>query len=344
MTRDLLHSQPQTTSSRQPTAPTSPAARRVAAELDGILNINKPEGLSSHDVVYRVRRITGQRKAGHAGTLDPLATGVLLLCLGKATRVSSYLMSGGKTYRATVRLGIETETFDREGRVIAELPVSVEQSDIEPVLAGLTGLLEQTPPMYSALKHEGTPLYKLARRGETVELLPRLVEISALRLLSWQTPDLELEVECGKGTYIRSLAHEIGARLGCGGHLSSLTRTVCGQFRLEEAVTLEQLAEAFARGEGESLILPMDTALSHLPAIRLGQAAADDVANGRRIDLSQPGTTQPALPPGTRLARAYDPQGRLLALVQPEDEGYWRPHKVFRAARPEADHPTESEL
>lgn len=310
----------------------SPVERRATApsELDGILNINKPEGLSSHDVVYRVRRITGQRKVGHAGTLDPLATGVLLLCLGQATRVSSYLMSGGKTYLATIRLGIETETYDREGRVVSEQPVDATQADIERVLASLTGSLQQTPPMYSALKHEGTPLYKLARRGETVELAPRLVEILSLRLLGWHTPDLQIEVECSKGTYIRSLAHEIGTRLGCGGHLTGLTRTAVGRFRLEEAVTLEQLAASFARGEGESLLLPSDAALVTLPAVHLDPLASEDIANGRRIDLSQ---SRVGLPAGTDLARAYDAQGRLLALIKPEGDGGWRPHKVFRAAQ-----------
>ncbi|HOU23105.1 MAG TPA: tRNA pseudouridine(55) synthase TruB [Anaerolineae bacterium] len=306
-----------------------PAA--APSELDGILNINKPEGLSSHDVVYRVRRITGQRKVGHAGTLDPLATGVLLLCLGRATRVSSYLMSGVKTYQATIRLGIETETYDREGRVVSEAPVDVQQDEIARVLTKLTGSVEQTPPMYSALKRDGTPLYKLARRGETVELAPRLVEISSLRLVSWQAPELQVEVQCGKGTYIRSLAHEIGARLGCGAHLTGLTRTACGPFRLEQAVTLEQLTEAFAAGVGESLLLPSDTALEALPAVHLDQAATDALANGRKIAPSQAGA---GLAAGTSLARAYDPQGRLLALIKPDDEGYWWPHKVFRAAPP----------
>ena len=315
----------------------------MPSQLDGILNINKPEGLSSHDVVYRVRRITGQRKAGHAGTLDPLATGVLLVCLGQATRVSSYLMSGGKTYRATIRLGIETETYDREGRVVSVMPVTVGQDEIERVLAGLTGSVEQTPPMYSALKHEGTPLYKLARRGETLELAPRTVEISSLRLLGWQTPDLQVEVECGKGTYIRSLAHEIGARLSCGGHLIALTRTACGQFHIDQASTLEHLAEAFSAGVGESLLLPADAALSHLPAVHLDQAATDDVANGRRVDLSQHTRERVDLPGGTLLARAYDPEARLLALIQPDGEGGWRPHKVFRAALPVPRCPDENE-
>lgn len=322
MTRDLAQTQPGFPASRQAVAPSG---------LHGILNLNKPEGLSSHDVVYRVRRITGQRKVGHAGTLDPLATGVLLLCLGQATRVSSFLMSGAKTYRATIRLGIETDTYDREGRVVSQLPVEAEQAEIERVLAGLTGSIEQTPPMYSALKHEGTPLYKLARRGETLQLMPRRVEILSLRLLSWQAPDLQVEVECSKGTYVRSLAHEIGARLGCGGHLTGLTRTACGQFRLEEAITLEQLAEAFGRGIGESLLLPSDTALLALQAVHLDPSASEDVANGRSIDLSQ---TEADLLAATDLVRAYDAQGRLLALLKRGDEGHWRPHKVFRDAQP----------
>ena len=313
-------------------SPSRATQTATSTELEGILNINKAVGLSSHDVVYRVRRITGQRKVGHAGTLDPLASGVLLLCLGQATRLSSYLMSERKTYRATIHLGIETETYDREGRVVAEQPVRVERFELEHVLAGLTGLVEQTPPMYSALKHEGTPLYKLARRGQTVELAPRRIEISRLGLLSWETPDLEIEVECSKGTYVRSLAHEIGRQLGCGGHLAALTRTVCGSFRLEDAVTLEQVAEAFAAGVGQSLLLPADTALLAFPALYLDQTASEDVAHGRRIDLRQRGRGQADLPPDARLARAYDAEGRLRALVKADEDGHWRPYKVFRPA------------
>jgi tRNA pseudouridine55 synthase len=298
---------------------------RVARELDGILNVNKPAGLSSHDVVCRVRKITGQKKVGHAGTLDPLATGVLLICLGQATRVSQYLMSGSKTYRATIRLGISTDTYDSEGRITSQGPVDVTLLQIERVLEGFVGALEQTPPMYSALKHEGTPLYRLARRGETVFRPPRRIEISSVRLLNWASPDLEIEVGCSKGTYIRSLAHEVGQRLGCGGHLRGLTRTASGPFRLAEAVTLERLAEAFTRGEGGSLLLPSDAALADLPSTTVDSATADDLANGRRAALD--------VPEHYSLCRVYTTEGELLALAQPEGEGLWRPYKVFRRSQ-----------
>jgi len=289
-------------------------------ELSGILNINKPTGMTSHDVVARVRRLTGQKKVGHAGTLDPMAQGVLLLCLGQATRVAEYLMDGDKVYEALVRLGVSTDTYDAEGKVTSESPVNATRTQVEEVLSDFVGTIQQTPPVYSAIKHEGTPLYRLARRGQPVSPQPRPVEIHALTLQEWSPPDLRIEVQCGKGTYIRSLAHDVGQRLGCGAHLAGLTRTASGHFRLEGAITLASLAEAFARGDGPALLQPLDVALQHLPMVTVETVTERAVAYGQRIQLPDA--------PQAAVCRAYAQDGRLLALLRRQPDG-WQPHKVF---------------
>jgi len=290
-------------------------------ELDGILNINKPLRMTSHDVVARVRRISGQKKVGHAGTLDPLASGVLLVCLGQATRVSEYLMGSDKVYRASIRLGISTDTYDGEGRITGQAEVTVARAQVEHELSRFVGRLEQTPPMYSAIKHEGTTLYRLARRGQTVARATRTVEIYALELLEWAPPDVHVELHCSKGTYVRSLAHELGERLQCGAHLAGLVRVASGAFRIEQAITLTELEEAFAAGDGPRLLLPLDAALQAFPSVTVDEAAAMGITHGRPVEL-------PA-DPGAPLSRAYSTSGRLLALLRHDKERLWEPHKVF---------------
>jgi len=289
--------------------------------LDGILNINKPEGMTSHDVVAQVRRSSGQRKAGHAGTLDPLASGVLLVCLGEATRVAEYLMGGDKVYLARIRLGITTDTYDAEGRISGQAAVTVTREQVEQELRTFVGHLEQTPPMYSALKHEGTSLYRLARQGQTVDRAPRPVEIYALDLIEWAPPAVQVRVHCSKGTYIRSLAHDLGQRLGCGAHLAGLVRESSGAFRLEQAILLAEMEEAFAAGRGAELLRPLDSALQAFPAVTVDRATARGIAHGQRVEL-------PA-GPDAPLSRAYGADGRLLALLRHDQERFWRPHKVF---------------
>ncbi len=298
-------------------------------ELCGILNLNKAIGLSSHDAVLRVRRITGQKKAGHAGTLDPLATGVLLVCLGQATRVSEYLMQGTKVYRARIRLGVTTDTFDAEGQVTAQAEVSATRAQVEDVLCGLQGTFQQTPPTYSAVKCNGVPLYKLARRGDEgqrqaqdmAQRQTRTVHVESLTLVCWQPPDLEIEVQCSKGTYVRSLAHELGQRLGCGAYLTGLVRTASGTFHIEQAITLEQLEQAFIHGQGPGLLLPLDTALQVYPAVALDPSEARKMSSGQRVQIPSA--------PDADMCRAYGLDGRLLALLCKETDGWWRPHKVF---------------
>lgn len=300
-------------------------------ELCGILNINKPRGMTSHDVVARVRKITGQKKVGHAGTLDPLATGVLLLCLGQATRVAEYLAAGDKVYQARLRLGISTDTYDAEGQITSQSEVAVSRAEVEQALQAFTGIQEQTPPMYSAIKHNGIPLYRLARRGQTVARRTRKVEIYDIRLLAWEAPELEIEVHCSKGTYIRSLVHDLGQRLHCGAHLVNLTRTASGQFRIEEATTLEELEQAAVSGTVASLLHPLDVALQSFPAVTVDRVTEHRIISGQRVCLSN-GIEKP-------LCRAYAIDGRLLALLRLDEEGLWQPHKVFVQRRGNENHP-----
>ncbi len=315
---------------------------------DGILNLDKPRGLTSHDVVARVRVLTGIRRVGHAGTLDPLATGVLLLCIGQATRVSEYLMAGQKTYRARVRLGVTTDTYDAEGQVVAKAPVEASRVQVEASLAYFRGLIEQVPPMYSALKHQGTALYRLARQGIEVQREPRQVEFFRLELTGWEPPECTLEMDCSPGTYVRVLAHDLGQMLGCGACVAGLTRLVSGSFRLEDAITLEELTQAIEENRWLDLLHPMDAPLaSRFPALHLNADAARRLCLGQAISLSPGGEGEdfaidgsPApisLPPdGGGLARGYGPDGTFLALAAYDPEAnVWRPHKVFRPWQPE---------
>ena len=289
----------------------------------GILNVDKPSGMTSHDVVAQVRRLTGQRKIGHAGTLDPMATGVLLLCLGQATRVVEYLVAGRKRYRAVVRLGVATDTYDAEGavtRTVESFDLSRER--IEEALSDFRGTIQQVPPPYSAIRLGGRRLYDLARRGVPVEAPPRTVDIEAIQLVAWQPPDLVLEVACSPGTYVRSLAYDLGQALGVGGHLAALTRLASGGWRLEEAVPLDVLRAAVEVGEWLHLLHPLDAAVQDLLRVDLPADLARRVSQGQAVPLD--------LPPSARLARAYAPDGGLLALLKPAGEpGLWRPEKVF---------------
>jgi tRNA pseudouridine55 synthase len=288
--------------------------------VQGFLNINKPAGLTSHDVVARVRRLVGRGvKVGHAGTLDPAATGVLPVALGGATRLIEYLAAARKGYRGLVRLGVTTATDDAEGEVLAvrELP-ALSDAQIEAAVAPLRGTIMQVPPMYAALHHEGRRLYELAREGKTVDLAPRPVLVERLDWQREQVDLLRLEVECGKGTYIRSLARDIGAALGCGAHLAALIRTFVGPFRLDAAVGLDELQADPARLA--AALLPPEVAVADWPAVQLDAAAARRAANGMALSL-------PELP-GDR-ARAHGPDGALLALLRREGAD-WQPEKVFR--------------
>jgi tRNA pseudouridine55 synthase len=301
--------------------------------MDGILVVNKPQGWTSHDVVGHIRRLTHQKRVGHAGTLDPMATGVLLVCLGRATRVAEYLMDSDKTYRAVVRLGVETDTFDADGQVVVAHPVNVDESDLRAALARFVGAIDQVPPMYSALKRDGKPLYRLARQGIEVERKPRRITIYDITLRAWQSPDATIDVHCSSGTYIRSLAHDIGVVLGCGAHLAALTRLASGSFRVEEAVTLEDL-EGPGPTEGwrdlRGLLHPLDTALQDLPILTLDADQARRIVLGQAIPLSEVETSA-----SLSLCRAHDASGALLAIMAFDAAAQvWRPKKMLADATP----------
>ena len=300
----------------------------------GILNVNKPTGATSFRIVSLVRRGSGAAKVGHAGTLDPAASGVLLVCLGQAVRVSEYLMELPKVYRAIVHLGVATDTYDSEGVPVSRGdPSGVNEGDLRAALGTLVGDIEQTPPSFSALKVGGRPAYRLAREGRPAALAPRPVRISRIELLAFPNPEVEIEVECGKGTYIRSLAHDLGQRLGCGAYLRSLVRLRVGPFTVDEAVRPERLEAAFADGDWQGLLLPMDRGLEHLEAVALGEAEERDVNHGRPLAGGLPAFGHLATPDAGQRCRAYGADGSFLAVLRYDDRGQeWRPEKVFRSA------------
>ncbi len=290
--------------------------------MNGIFNVNKPAGMTSHDVVAMIRRASQAPRVGHAGTLDPMATGVLLVCMGQATRIAEYLTDHDKQYRTRIRLGVETDTYDATGAVVAERPVSVTREQAELALQGFVGPLSQMPPAYSAIKQAGVPLYKLARQGIEIETEPRAVEIYSIVLLDFAPPELEIVVHCSKGTYIRSLAHDLGEKLNCGAHVATLTRTASGHFTIADSVELEPLRAALAQGFAVQFLHPLDEALLDFQAIVVEPAVA------KRIQQGQPLTSEGNY--STPLLRAYSGGGQLVALLERSEEpGVWKPKKVF---------------
>lgn len=298
--------------------------------MDGILNINKPWGKTSFSIVSLVRRLSGEKRVGHAGTLDPAATGVLPVCLGQGTRVVEFLMEASKAYRAEIELGVATDSHDATGTVVSRGdPSGVTKEKLLEALDSFRGLIEQTPPMYSAVKHEGKPLYQLARSGIQVPRKSRKRWVYRLELLDWQLPIATVEVECGKGTYIRSLADDLGQLLGCGASLKSLTRLRCGLFNIEDAITLPQLEEGFRHGYWERFLYPIDSVLAGWGAVVVDDAAAEAIKNGRPPSLE--GAALPASVPGHR-CRVYSRDGTFLGtLCFDAEKGQWRPEKVFAA-------------
>lgn len=287
----------------------------------GIMVVDKPEGPTSHGVVSIVRRGTGVRKVGHAGTLDPRASGVLVLCLGPATRLSEYLSSSHKLYEAKVRFGESTDTYDAEGAITSSTGEAPTEDQVEAALEGFRGEIQQVPPAYSAIKLQGKKAYELAREGKPVELDPRSVTVYELTKLQYEPPELTIRVECSAGTYIRSLAHDLGETLATGAHLSALRRLRAGPFGLEEAVTLDDLERAMGRGEWQDLVRPASEALPDLPIVTVGEPELEKIRNGLRIPSSEG---------AAGMARALAPDGELVAILVSADDGReWQPRKVF---------------
>lgn len=293
--------------------------------VDGLLIINKATGMTSHDVVAEVRKILHQKRVGHAGTLDPAASGVLPICVGQGTRVAEYLSESGKAYQAEITFGVVTDTYDIEGTVIRTADTTgLTQDQIEAQLAHFLGPQMQMPPLYSAIKIQGQPAYKRLRAGEVVELDPRPIEIFHLHILAWLPPRLTLAIECSKGTYIRSLAYDLGEQLGCGGYLTSLIRTRSGPFSLTDSISLEQLAEAVTQDTIAHHLFSPDSALLQYPALSLDDTTAQRVLHGNAFAYHDDNFVV------AELARVYDVAGNFLAIATWDaEQGLWQPKKVL---------------
>lgn len=289
--------------------------------ISGVLVIDKPVGLTSHDVVQVIRKGTNIRRAGHTGTLDPRASGVLVVLVGPAVRLSEYVSASDKRYQAIIRLGATTDTFDEDGSVLTSSPVEISEEQFENALKQFIGEIEQVPPPYSAVKVNGKKAYEMAREGEEVELAPRIINVYNLELLEWAPPEAVIDVYCSSGTYVRSLANDLGKVLGCGAHLVGLRRTKSGRFTLRDAVPLRKLRDAFDQGNWYQYLIPAAEALSDWPAIELNSEQLDAIRHGNRIQ-SEPGSTG--------WARGVSQQGELVALLENDDAtSEWQPKKVF---------------
>lgn len=290
--------------------------------ISGVLVVDKPVGLTSHDVVQIVRKGTNIRRAGHTGTLDPRASGVLVILIGPAVRLSEYVSASDKRYQAVVLLGASTDTYDAEGRVTSSSPVNITEEQFEGALTQFIGEIEQKPPPYSAVKVKGRKAYEMAREGEEIDLEPRKITVYNLELLEWAPPEAVIDVYCSSGTYVRSLAHDLGEALGCGAHLVGLRRTKSGRFTLRDAVPLRKLREAFETGTWYQFLIPAADALSDWPAFELSHEQVESVRHGHRV-IGE-------VPEGSTWARGISEQGELVALLEyiPENSE-WQPRKVF---------------
>lgn len=305
-----------------------PRQRIPRRDVHGVLLLDKPLGLSSNDALVRAKRMLRANKAGHTGTLDPLATGLLPLCFGEATKFSQDLLDADKEYVATLRLGQQTSTGDAEGEVVHERAVTCDVAAVHAAVAAFAGEIDQIPPMYSALKKDGKPLYAYARAGESVERAARRITIHEIEVLSCALPDVQLRVSCSKGTYIRTLAEDIGNRLGCGAHLIALRRTRVGDLRLEEAMTLEQL-DATDDESRPALLAPVDLLLRKLPAVWLDAEFARRFTHGQRLALNDLDSHVRSAGEGS-LVSVYTREPRTLLGVARIETGALRPERLIR--------------
>jgi tRNA pseudouridine55 synthase len=289
--------------------------------VSGVLVIDKPIGMTSHDVVQIVRKGTNIRRAGHTGTLDPRASGVLVVLIGPAVRLSEYVSASDKRYQAVVQLGTTTDTYDADGRVLSNTSVDISEKQFNDVLQSFVGEIEQVPPPYSAVKVKGRHAYDMARSGEEVNLDPRIIKVYNLDLLEWAPPEAVIDVYCSSGTYVRSLANDLGEKLGCGAHLIGLRRTKSGKFTLRDAIPLRKLRDAFENNTWQDLLIPAAEALAEWHTVVLNPEQLDIVKHGRRI---------PAEPDSPSIARGISESGDLIGLLEFDPETQeWQPKKVF---------------
>jgi tRNA pseudouridine55 synthase len=289
--------------------------------ISGVLVVDKPVGLTSHDVVQIVRKGTNIRRAGHTGTLDPRASGVLVILIGPAVRLSEYVSASDKRYQAIIKLGTTTDTYDADGHITSSGPVNISETQFDDTLSQFVGEIEQIPPPYSAVKVKGRKAYEMAREGEEVDLQPRKIQVYNLELLEWAPPEAVIDVYCSSGTYVRSLAHDLGKELGCGAYLVGLRRTKSGRFTLRDAVPLRKLREAFEAGNWYQYLIPAAEALSDWPALELDIDQVEAVRHGHRV---------PAEPEASGMARGISQQGELVALLEVDQSTMeWQPRKVF---------------
>jgi tRNA pseudouridine55 synthase len=298
----------------------------VKNAISGVLVLDKPVGMTSHDVVQAVRNGTGIRRAGHTGTLDPRASGVLVLLVGPAVRLSEYVSASDKRYQAIIRLGSSTDTYDADGRFTrSSVSVDISEEQFEKALKQFEGEIEQTPPPYSAVKVKGRKAYEMAREGQEVDLTPRKIQVYHLEVLEWAPPEVVIDVHCSSGTYVRSLANDLGDALGCGAYLVGLRRTKSGRFSLRDAVPLRKLQEAFQAGDWYQYLIPAAEALADWPAVELDPDQVEEVRHGHRVPAAE--GSQPGLVRGVSMA------GELVALMdlaEGEDGRLeWQPKKVF---------------
>lgn len=296
--------------------------KRQKRDISGVVLLDKPLGLSSNQAMQRVKHLYQAEKAGHTGSLDPLATGLLPICLGEATKFANFLLDADKSYLATVKLGITTTSADAEGEVIAQKPVDVTLQQVESVLHQFIGDIEQTPPIYSALKVDGKPLYAYARAGQEVEIKSRYVSIHQIHLEHFEADELVFTVICSKGTYIRTLAQDIGAKLGCGAHLKGLRRLTSGTFDLKDALPLEVLSE-LSLEELDAKLLPIDIKIQHLPKLTLNAEQTDIIQHGQAIKPNQEIIFN-------EFIRLYDMSGEFIGLAQKQADGKLHPKRLLR--------------
>ena len=301
--------------------------KRIRRKVDGIILLDKPKGFSSNAALQKVRWLLNAEKAGHTGSLDPLATGVLPLCFGEATKFSQYLLDADKGYETVMQLGVTTTTADAEGEVLERREVNVAAADIEALLPRFRGDISQIPPMYSALKRDGQPLYKLARAGEVVEREARSVTIARLELLDCSADKASLAVDCSKGTYIRTLVEDIGQLLGCGAHVAELRRVKAGPFGLVQTVSLEELERVHAEGGNEAVdrfLQPVDSGLEHWPLLSFSEHSSFYWLQGQPVRASDA--------PKFGMVRVQDHNGRFIGIGEVSEDGRIAPRRLIRSA------------